>query len=192
MSKSGKIYKPKGEVPTEIEAEVVAALVDLEKNSKEISAELKELYITSAKKVTWGDEEKSCVVVFYPFSFRSKIQKIQSRLIRELEKRFSGTHVLFLAQRTILNKSYTRKNPGQNRPRSRTLTSVHEAVLDDIVYPTQIVGKRTRMRLDGTRLLKVFLDPKDVKEVDYKLRTFVAVYKKLTNKNVQFLFPQEE
>jgi len=59
------------------------------------------------------------------------------------------------------------------------------------VYPTQIVARRTRVRSDTSKLLKVYLDPKDVKEVDYKLKTFAAVYRKLSNKNVEFLFPVE-
>jgi len=39
--------------------------------------------------------------------------------------------------------------------RSRTLVAVHNAILDDLVYPAEIVGKRTRIRLDGSRLFKV-------------------------------------
>ena len=34
------------------------------------------------------------------------------------------------------------------------LRQVHEATLIDLVYPTEIVGKRVRYRLDGSKLLK--------------------------------------
>jgi hypothetical protein len=47
---------------------------------------------------------------------------------------FSGRHVVFIAQRTILpkscNRSASQKGP---RPRSRTLTAVHEAILE-VIY----------------------------------------------------------
>lgn len=38
---------------------------------------------------------------------------------------------------------------------SRTLTAVHNALLDDVVYPAEVVGKRTRIRMDGSQLIKV-------------------------------------
>merc|ERR1712203_1204060 len=123
------------------------------------------------------------IVVHFPFRVWKSVQKVQGRLIRELEKKFSKKHVVFVANRTILDKNFRRKGL-KVRPRTRTLTSVHESILEDVVAPTEIVGKRTRISVDGSKLLKVFLDPKDKDKeaVEAKFSTFSAVYKKLTNK----------
>jgi len=183
-----KVVKANDAPISDIEEQVARALVELEVTSKDLSGDLRDLYVTSVKEVECAANKKA-VVIFVPFRQHKRYQKVQSRLIRELEKKFSGKHVCFIAQRTILSTQFNRQKPGQMRPRTLTLTAVHSSILDDIVYPTNIVGKRIRVRTDNTKLLKVYLDPKDVKEVDYKLKTFASVYKKLTNKNVEFMFP---
>ena len=71
-----------------------------------------------------------------------------------MEKKFSDRHVVFVAQRRILSKPNRRENPKQPRPRSRTLTAVHDAILDDMLYPTELVGKRTRVKVDGSKTIK--------------------------------------
>ena len=82
---------------------------------------------------------------------------INLRLTRELEKKFSDRHVVFVAQRRILRKPTRTSRVKQKRPRSRTLTNVHEKILEDLVFPTEIVGKRTRVNQDGSKLLKVWV-----------------------------------
>jgi small subunit ribosomal protein S7e len=79
------------------------------------------------------------------------------RLTRELEKKFSDKHVVFIAQRRTLAKPTRTSRVKQKRPRSRTLTDVHDRILEDLVFPTEIVGKRTRVSVDGSKLLKVYV-----------------------------------
>lgn len=115
-------------------------------------------------------------------------------LTRELEKKFSDRHVLFVAQRRILPKPKrsvnSRTNQKQKRPRSRTLTAVHDAILDDLVYPVEIVGKRTRTKEDGSKTLKIILDEKERGGVDHRLDAYGEVYRRLTGRAVVFEFPQ--
>merc|ERR1719389_924510 len=184
-----KIVKEKGAVPNELENEIAKALLDLEvSNTSEIKNELREIVISGAKEFEVKQGRK-VAVVFVPYRAWKSVSKIQGRLIRELEKKFSKRHVVFTANRTILNKNFRRQG-FQVRPRSRTLTSVQEQVLEDIVGPTEIVGKRTRCRVDGSKLLKVTLDPRDKEKdnVEEKLQTFSVVYSQLTTKDAVFTF----
>eukprot|EP00448_Togula_jolla_P033088 CAMPEP_0170624694 /NCGR_PEP_ID=MMETSP0224-20130122/30364_1 /TAXON_ID=285029 /ORGANISM="Togula jolla, Strain CCCM 725" /LENGTH=193 /DNA_ID=CAMNT_0010951223 /DNA_START=55 /DNA_END=636 /DNA_ORIENTATION=+ len=185
-----KIVKDKGAAPTELEEEVAKALFDIEVSpTSDIKADLRDIYISSAFEIEVKANQKA-IVVYFPYRVWKMVLKIQGRLIRELEKKFNKKHLVFVANRTILDKNFRRKGL-KTRPRSRTLTSVHEAILEDVIGPTEITGKRTRISVDGSKLLKVFLDPKDKdkENVDAKLATFSAVYKKLTNKEAVFLFP---
>ncbi len=155
--------------------------------SPELKPSLRDLYITAAREVEIG--EKSAILLYVPYKLRNSFNKIHVRLVRELEKKFSGKHVLIIAQRTILGKSYTRNQKTNGpRPRSRTLTAVHNAILEDIVYPTEIAGKRIRYKTDGKKVLKVILDNKDQANVEGRCETYAAVYGKLTNQNVTFSF----
>eukprot|EP00928_Gymnodinium_smaydae_P019532 TRINITY_DN174_c0_g1_i13.p1 TRINITY_DN174_c0_g1~~TRINITY_DN174_c0_g1_i13.p1 ORF type:complete len:217 (-),score=68.06 TRINITY_DN174_c0_g1_i13:75-653(-) len=185
-----KILKDKGVAPTELEEEVAKALFDLEvAPSTDLRAQLKDVQISSVKEVE--AKNGKAIVIHFPFRVWKTVKTIQGRLVRELEKKFAKRHVVFVANRTILDKNFRRKGL-KVRPRTRTLTGVHEAVLEDVVGPTEIVGKRTRIGVDGSKLLKVFLDPKDKDkdQVDSKLSTFAAVYKSLTNKEAAFMFPE--
>eukprot|EP00931_Biecheleriopsis_adriatica_P036077 TRINITY_DN207_c1_g1_i3.p1 TRINITY_DN207_c1_g1~~TRINITY_DN207_c1_g1_i3.p1 ORF type:complete len:217 (+),score=64.60 TRINITY_DN207_c1_g1_i3:72-653(+) len=186
-----KIMKEKGAAPSELEEEVAKALFDIEVSpSSDIKADLRDVVISGAKEVEVG-KAGAAVVVHVPFRVWKTVKKIQGRLIRELEKKFNKRSVIFVANRTILDKNFRRKGL-KVRPRSRTLTAVHEAILEDVVGPTEIVGKRTRISVDGSKLMKVMLDPKDKDKdnIENKLSTYAAVYKKLTTKDAVFMFPE--
>jgi len=186
------IKKLNGAEPTDIEVEVATQFAALEKGPSDLKAELKDLYFISAKEVDVGKSKTKALIITVPFKLLKQFhrQNVQTRIVQEIEKKLKDTHVVIVGHRTILNKNYNRITGAKGpRPRSRTLTHVQEAILEDIVYPSEIVGKRTRCKLGGQKLLKVHLDPKGESESRVRLDTYQEVYKHLTHKDVSFTYP---
>ncbi|XP_057957247.1 small ribosomal subunit protein eS7 isoform X2 [Malania oleifera] len=184
-----KIQKDQHAEPTEFEDTVAQALFDLENTNQELKSDLKDLFINSAVQIDVSSNRKA-VVIHVPYRLRKSFRKIHVRLVRELEKKFSGKDVVLIATRRIVRPP--KKGSAVQRPRSRTLTSVHDAMLEDIVCPAEIVGKRIRYRIDGSKIMKIFLDPKARNDTEYKLETFAGVYRKLSGKDVVFEYPITE
>lgn len=184
MSAASKILSEK---PSELELKVAQAFVDLEQQA-DLKAELRTLQFKSIKEIEVGAGKKA-LAIFVPVPSLPSYKKVQTRLTRELEKKFSDYHVVFLAERRILPKPARKSRQLQKRPRSRTLSAVHDKLLEDLVFPTEIVGKRVRYLVGGNKIQKVLLDSKDSTAVDYKLESFQQVYSKLTGKQVVFEIP---
>ena len=151
------------QAPTELELQVAQAFSELENSSPELKAELRPLQFKSIREIDVASGKKA-LAIFVPVPSLAAYHKVQTKLTRELEKKFPDRHVVFLAERRILPKPSRRSRQTQKRPRSRTLTAVHDKVLED---------------------------SKDVQQVDYKLESFQAVYNKLSGKQIVFEIPGE-
>merc|ERR1712111_63488 len=99
MARNTKVQKIGDAKLNECEQAIGYALMELESNS-DLKAQLRELFIRSAQEIEIGKGKKA-IVIFVPVPQLKAFQKIQVRLVRELEKKFAGKHVVFIAQRNI-------------------------------------------------------------------------------------------
>lgn len=142
---NAKIIKSGGADPDQFEAGISNALLELEMNS-DLKSHLRELYITKAKELETNNKKVNrnsshyyvsfclifssrtvlnclcslqSIIIYVPMPKLKAFQKIQTRLVRELEKKFSGKHVMFVGERKILPKPTrkTRTKNKQKRPR---------------------------------------------------------------------------
>ncbi|CAB4271962.1 unnamed protein product [Prunus armeniaca] len=93
------------------------AIFDLETNS-DLKSELKDLYTNSAVQVDVAGNRKA-VVIHIPYRLRKAYRKIHVRIVRELEKKFSGKDVVLIATRRIVRPP--KKGSAVQRPHTSTL-----------------------------------------------------------------------
>jgi small subunit ribosomal protein S7e len=82
--------------------------------------------------------------------------------------------------RSQLEKTIEKNKSKQKHPRILALTAVHDGILEDLVFPSETGGKKIRVKLDGSWLIKVHLDKAQQNNVEHKVETFSGVFKKLT------------
>ena len=107
---------------------VPQALFDLEATNQDFKTDLRDLYITSAQLID-VTASKNAIIIHVPYRLLKGFQKIQQRLVRELEKKFSGKDVVLVANRRIMPR--TKNGSSKARPRSRTLTNVSDSRVQD-------------------------------------------------------------
>lgn len=89
-----------------------------------------------------GQVVSKILLVTVPFPSLKATQKHLLVLLKELEKR-RGV-ITFIVGRRAIQSKWIKIHKSQKRPRNRTLTAVHDAVLEDLIYPANITGRRVR------------------------------------------------
>ncbi|CAD8174951.1 unnamed protein product [Paramecium pentaurelia] len=170
-----------------LEQQVGVALTQIEQSL----ADAKNLKLSSVVDYTAKiNAKKQVYLVYIPHPCLSVFNKVSSKLLPELEKRLKAT-ILVVAKRTIESK-WVKKHRSQTRPNSRTLISVYDAILEDLIAPTFILGRRTRVRVDGSKFYRIFLDEQDQAELEPRLDAIKAVYKLLTTRDIEFEFKRDD
>mmetsp|Transcript_12075 Transcript_12075/g.8787 ORF Transcript_12075/g.8787 Transcript_12075/m.8787 type:complete len:178 (-) Transcript_12075:59-592(-) len=154
-----------------------------------IKDNLSQVLINSAELVEYqqqGGNYSKTLFIRIPFRSLNAFHKVSEEAVQHLEQKFQWP-VIVIATRTIISKR-AKRHRTQKRPRSRTLQSVHQAVLEDIVYPATITGRQTRVTLDGKKHIKLFLDPLDKEKAENKLEAMASIYNKITTHKIQIEF----
>merc|ERR1712179_449360 len=185
LSITNKLQKRAGARASDIENTVASAILDIQNNADPATKEqLMQLHVIAVKEMDVGG--RNAIAIMVPPPQVPGWQKIQVKIVRELEKKFSGKHVMVIGQRKVMAKEARKagaKCYKQKRPISRSVKDVHENILEDVVYPAELVD---------SKVIKAYLDRGSQTTIERKTATFSAVYKRLTGKNVVFEFPEWE
>lgn len=173
-----------------IEQQVATALLDiishLEGDSKRVASFIE---VNRVVEIPLGKEKPAILIFFSHKSHKVLLTHLHKKIVGELEKKLKTT-VLLVAARNIQSR-WIKKNRTQKRPFSRTLTSVQEATLTELLLPGTIISDRVRVRLDGTSVRKIVLDKTEQHFLEERTEAIRSAYKKLTTRDIEISFDKE-
>ena len=136
-----------------------------------------------------GKEKPALLVYFSHKSHKVLLTHLFKKMVLDLEKKLKTT-VLLVAARNIQSR-WIKRNKTQKRPYSRTLTSVQEAILNEMLLPGIIISDRVRVRLDGSSVRKVVLDKTEQHFLEERTEAIKNAYKKLTTRDIEISFDKD-
>ena len=174
----------------EHDEQVKSILFDYERQLPEGPAKksVGQIIVDKVKEFTYterNEERSKGLIIRIPMRSLLAFRRVRSEVVKQLETKLN-CFVFVVAYRKIIHPR--EKYMGKGRPISLSLTAAHHKILEDICAPSSIVGKQIRMHTDGTRTVKIYLDPLDKEVMEDRLDAMTEAYKKLLNKKIKFLF----
>lgn len=180
-----ELIEKKGDA-SELEQSVGKALKEIVDNAEESAKkQLSNLKIAGAKEI--DSEGQKIVIVTVPYKQIPAYRNVSTILVPELEKKLNNSMVFIVGKRRAFPKNPVRgRRYVAIRPTGRTLRAVNENLLDDLVFPTSIVGKRVHYNAQQKQTTYVYLDPNDRTRVEERLHGFSIAYERLTGLKTVF------
>lgn len=161
-------------------------LQQIQDKDPELKKSLEAIKIENGAELPTTDNKK-CYLVHVSSTSQDALNKAHSNMVKKLEQKL-GHSVVIVPARKRINGNLYRKYRGKKVPRTETLTYVYDALLQDVVYPAAVIGKRIRYPKTKARSFKVIVDKTDKDTIDYKLNAITASYKALTNRDLTVEF----
>ncbi len=189
LSQKGKTDNTKKTDSNKVNDLVTKIFNDFTESSSEHRDNMKTIKIENVSEFKY-EENKTFVLVTVNESSIKSLQKVHVDLVKRLESTLGKPVIVIPSRKTVDGKKY-RKFIGKKVPRTKTLSYVRENLLEDLLYPATIVGKRTRYPRGQQKQLKVLVDSVDREVVASKTSAICVGYKSLTGHELSIDFPSQ-
>jgi len=189
LSQKGKTENTKKTDSNKINDLVAKIFNDFTESSSEHREDMKNIKIENVSEFKY-EENKTFVLVNVNESAVKSLQKVHVDLVKRLESTLGKPVIVIPSRKTVDGKKY-RKFIGKKVPRTKTLSYVRENLLEDLLYPATIVGKRTRYPRGQQKQLKVLVDAVDKDVLSSKTSAICVGYKSLTGHELSIDFPSQ-